>query len=341
MTGRNSGQDFARILEMESLAERYREVLRQRRRTQERQEYPFFILLRNYLLSRAGRVFKARAAVPPGASDRDPQPEGFLALDSRTAAERKALYVREERIAVYTAFFGPYDLLREPLLHPDNIDYFVVTDQAVPEGSVWKRVPPEVLPEGMAADPVLANRWCKMHPHRLFPQYAFSVYVDANIWVLSDLTPLAAGPGRFPVAMFRHKKRDCVYEEVEAVLAQGKGSPAALRAHEALLRAHGVPGHWGLLEASVIARRHRDPACVELMEAWWEAFCKNSQRDQISLIDCLWLRGIQPSEIGVLGDNLQRCDLFLQMHHTAQGAGEPRNLEELLALSGVTANYKL
>ena len=75
-----------------------------------------------------------------------------------------------------------------------------------------------------------------------------------------------------------------------------------------------------------------DPACVELMEAWWESFFANSRRDQISLIDCLWLMGIQPRTIGVLGDNLQRCDMFLQMHHTADGADEPRNMDDLLAV---------
>lgn len=347
MTGRDFERDFARVLEMESLAGRYRDVLRRQRRARDRREYPLARLLWNYLACRLGRLLRpsGAGAVRGGGVSPDPsagaaRPEGFLALDSRKASARKALYVREERIAVYTAFFGPYDLLREPLLHPDNIDYFVVTDQPVPEGSLWKRIAPEDLPHGGVpafgpagtVDPVLANRWCKMHPHLLFPDHAFSVYVDANIWVLSDLTPLTASLERFPVAMFRHKRRDCVYEEVAAVLAQGKGSPEVLKAHEALLRAHGIPAHWGLLEASVIARRHSDPVCVDLMEAWWEAFCANSRRDQISLIDCLWLKGIQPSAVGLLGDNLQRCDLFLQMRHAAEASGEPRDRDGLLAM---------
>ena len=326
---------------MESLPERYRDYLRRQRRARERQEYSFWELLRNFLAYRLGKLFgrSGQAAGSPGEVPGRPagtsRPAGFLALDTQRAGQRKSLYVREERIAVYTSFFGPYDLLREPLLHPDNIDYFVVTDQAVPDGSLWKRLGPEdpALPGDVAADPVLANRWCKMHPHLLFPEYAFSVYLDANIWVLSDLTPLTASLERFPVAMFRHKNRDCVYEEIEACLAQGKGSPEVLRSHEQLIRSHGIPGHWGLLEASVIARKHLDPACVALMEAWWDAFCSNSRRDQISLIDCLWLRGLEPASVGMLGDNLQRCDLFLQMHHAGE-APEPRNLEELLDLVG-------
>ncbi|MBO6169300.1 MAG: DUF616 domain-containing protein [Bacteroidales bacterium] len=336
MTGRGFEEGFERVLAMESLAEKYRDVLRRRRRAQERQKYPFVVLVWNFLVYRLGRLLgssETRSGLGAGRPGASLRPEGFLALDAQKASERKDLYVREERIAVYTSFFGAYDQLREPLMHPDNIDYFIVTDQAVPEGSLWKRVPLQVVPDGLASDPILANRWCKMHPHLLFPEYAFSVYVDANIWVLSDLTPLTAGLGRFPVAMFRHKKRDCVYAEVEAAIRQGKGAPEALQAHEALLRSHGVPTHWGLLEASVIARRHQDPVCVELMEAWWESFSANSRRDQISLIDCLWLKGIQPSAIGILGDNLQRCNLFLQMHHKVEGVAEPGTLEELLALT--------
>lgn len=340
MTGRDLERDFTRVLEMESLSERYRDYLRRQRRVQARREYSFLELARNFLAYRLGRLFNRSAPVSgapadsPDLSGAASRPAGFLALDTQTAIQRKSLYVRKERVAVYTSFFGPYDLLREPLLHPDNIDYFVITDQAVPAGSLWKRLDPGALPDGVAADPVLANRWCKMHPHLLFPEYAYSVYLDANIWVVSDLTPLTANLERFPVAMFRHKKRDCVYEEVEACLAQGKGAPEELLPHARLLRSHGIPEHWGLLEASVIARKHLDPACVALMDAWWEAFLANSRRDQISLIDCLWLKGIEPSGIGVLGDNLQRCDLFLQMRHREDSAAEPRNLEELLGLVG-------
>ena len=88
---------------------------------------------------------------------------------------------------------------------------------------------------------------------------------------------------------------------------------------------------WGLLEASIIARKHADPRCVELMEAWWEAFLANSRRDQISLIDTLWKAGIEPGRVGVLGSNLQRCDLFLQMRHPGDDADQPRNLAELQA----------
>ena len=80
----------------------------------------------------------------------------------------------------------------------------------------------EVVPAEYVSDPVLANRWCKMHPHQLFPQYPLSVYLDSNIRIVSDLTALTSAMTGFPVCMFRHKQRDCVYEEIHACLLKKK-----------------------------------------------------------------------------------------------------------------------
>ena len=246
--------------------------------------------------------------------------KGYLSLETPGPSHRKKLYFGEERIAVYTSLFGKYDFLREPIIHPDNIDYFVLTDGIVKDGSLWKRLDiNELIPLAVISDPILANRWCKMHPHILFPDYRYSVYIDANIWPFSDFTALTASLEDFPVAMFRHKKRDCVYDEIASCIAQGKASKESLLSHLETITSHRIPRHWGLLEASVIARKHSDPICCNLMAQWWEAFLQGSKRDQISLIDVLWQKGILPSTVGSLGTNLQRCDLFVQMPHSGRG----------------------
>lgn len=231
-------------------------------------------------------------------------------------------YFGDEQIVVYQAPFGGYDQIWEPLIHPDNVDYRMVTDQEVPQGSRWVRVDPaDVVPRDLQGDPVLSNRWCKMHPHLLFPDHRTSIYLDSNILVVSDLTALARGLDGYPVAMFRHKNRDCVYQEIEACIVKGKDSKERLRAQEAVLRAHGVPEHGGLLEAPVIVRRHHDGRCVDLMDAWWAAFAAGSRRDQIALADALWVRGVDASVVGTLGSDLRTCDLFVTMPH---GSGTSR-----------------
>lgn len=225
-----------------------------------------------------------------------------------------SLCFSDERIAVYTAVFGGYDRLQEPLFCPDNVDYFVFTDGQIPAGSRWTRLPWEGK-----ADPALTdagkNRYLKMFPNLLFPEYAYSVYVDGNILVTADLTALAMRARGFPVALHMHKDRDCVYEEIDACIAKGKDTPEALNAQRAALREMGIPEHWGLLEAPVIARRHHDPLCIRIMESWWDCFCAGSKRDQIALISCLWELGIQPRQLGALGENLLKSSQFIWCPH--------------------------
>ena len=331
MTGKenNIQAAFDEIVLRESLAEGYRNHLRQQTMALER-SYPWLVRKLFFIMRRIMRVYR-HSRVSEAAPWR--HPKGDLALDKHEAYDRKSLYIKDERIAVYTSLFGSYDVLREPLLHPENIDYYVLTDQEIPEISAWKPLDAaSLIPAYCQGDQTLCNRWCKMHPHLIFKDYKYSVYVDSNIWIFSDLTPLTAGLDSFPVAMFRHKKRDCVYDEIKACLKQKKGTRKTLMAHKKLLLSHGVPKHWGLVEASVIPRRHLDPGCISLMEEWWEAFTQNSRRDQISLIDCLWQKGLKPSDIGTLGDNLHKCDLFFQMHHAGspKSAIEPKSFHELL-----------
>lgn len=279
------------------------------------------------------RASKRKAQVPGG--------QAVPRLDRGTVREREDSYFSPCRIAVYTVLFGAYDELKEPWIRPDNIDYYVLTDQEVPEGSAWKKkdIPDCAqgfkLPGAKEAaetgfpETVLRNRFLKMFPHLIFPDYEISIYLDANIQVCSDLTALTAGlppehPSGFqpaqpqvclPICMFRHKKRDCVHEEIKACIAQKKAPEGRLLKEGEALRQSGIPEHWGLLEAPVIVRRHRNEACRRLMETWWSEFLKGSGRDQPALIRALKKEGLTPDCIVPLGTNLRRCSLFVQTEH--------------------------
>lgn len=225
-------------------------------------------------------------------------------------------YFRNGRIAVYTALFGNYDHMLQPMIRPDNIDYFILTDREFSDGGAWQYLDPaRFVPAEFRRDPILCNRWCKMHPHLLFPEYDVSLYLDSNLLVVSDLTPLVTALDHFPVAMFRHWKRDCVYREVQACLDARRDTRENLKRHEERLRDQKIPEGWGLLEAPVIARQHHEARCISLMEHWWDNFLSGSRRDQLSLIETLWQQGIEPEQIGTLGPNLYRCNLFVKTTH--------------------------
>ena len=154
-----------------------------------------------------------------------------------------------------------------------------------------------------------------MLPHRVFRDYDYSVYVDGNVFITSDLSILTRTLDEYPIAMHRHKNRDCVYEEVAACIAKKKDNIEKLKLHEQLLKKNGVPVHGGLLEATVIARKHTDARCIEVMEKWWDEFQEYSRRDQISLIDCIWTLGLSVDTIAKLGDNIMDNDNFVIIPH--------------------------
>lgn len=232
------------------------------------------------------------------------------------------LYFSDKRIAVYTVIFGGYDKLKEPFFSPDNVDYFVFTDREVAPDSKWRKMPCEALIGNLHMTDTEKNRYLKMHPHLLFPDYEYSIYLDGNIQVTADMTPFAMLTNSFPVGMHLHREKDCVYEEIDDCLKKGKDSPKALLAHRALLQDMGIPEHWGLLEAGEIACRLHDPVCIRIMETWWECFFSGCRRDQISLMQCLWMLKIPPQLLGKLGDNQLLNSKFTRSPHevSTQGA---------------------
>ena len=263
----------------------------------------------------------------------DCKPQLFLRLLWREAFKRKPSgmsafrpirlssyegerYFHDGKIAVYMAMFGDYDQISEPVIQPENIDYYIISDRKMPESSKWTWLSPTGrVPQELRKDPILCNRWCKMHPQLLFPEYEVSVYLDSNFFVVSDLTPLVTFLDSFPVSMFRHQKRDCVYQEIRTCYVQKRDTKENLKKHEQRLRAQGIPEHWGLLEAPVIARRHSDPMCIALMDTWWQNFLSGSRRDQVALVESLWQKGLHPDQIGLLGNDLYSCSLFIRTDH--------------------------
>ena len=227
-------------------------------------------------------------------------------------------YFSGERIAVYTVIFGTYDLLREPKCCPDNCDYFLISDTVQPpKDSVWKQMdlPPEVRERISGMNAILKNRFLKMRSDLLFPDYQYSVYLDGNVQMVTDPTEFINWMPDSGVSFFRHAARDCVYEEARAVLIRRKAAKKDIRKLVRFLKEEKMPPHYGLLECPVIVRRHHQPECLEIMEAWWKLFRQFPYRDQLLLPCVLYQRGIRPEELAWLGDDIHISPSFRKYHH--------------------------
>lgn len=253
-----------------------------------------------------------------------PIDSGFVDMEIKPIEEVIGLkeasnYFSNERIAVYTAIFGPYDEVLEPLTQPDNVDFFIFTDQEVPADSVWQEIEVDLADYDLEeANSMIKNRFFKILPHLFFgdSDYKYSLYVDGNEMVMTDPTEFIHRMNKYGMLFHDHYRVDCSYVEVERSRVQKIGSDAEYDEHNAYLRSEGFPEKYGLLECPIILREHDHPTCQMIMEEWWESFLAHSKRDQVNLPIVLWRHGIHPYELTGLGTDIYSNYAFLKVDHT-------------------------
>ncbi len=225
-------------------------------------------------------------------------------------------YFSEEKIAVYTAIYGPYDEVIEPITVPDNCDFYIFTDQEVPEDSVWEKAEIDLAKYDLEdQSDLIKNRFIKMHPHLFFEEYKYSLYVDGNIKIMTDPTEFIDRMNEYGVLFHNHYRVDCAYVETERCRIQGLGSDEEYDQHLAHLEAEGLPRNYGFLECPVVFREHHNPTSQKLMKEWWEEFIANAKRDQINLPLVLYRNGIRPPELAGLGNDLYSNYAFQKVNH--------------------------
>ena len=231
-------------------------------------------------------------------------------------------YFFPERIAVYTAVFSSYDDLLEPKFLPDNCDFFLFSDSVtIPEGSAWKarELPDSVQKKIQHFSPVEKNRYLKMHPDLLFPEYNYSLYLDGNLLLYTDPTEYINRLSKYGVSFYTHYRRHCVYEELQAVSAKHRMTEKQVQEVKRFLLDVGMPEKYGLLECPVIARRHHQPECKKLMAEWWELFRRFPYRDQVLLPYVLFKNGIRTEELGLLGSHVWNAPGIRSIKHVNRG----------------------
>lgn len=202
------------------------------------------------------------------------------------------------KVVVYTAIVNNYNPLRNPAHIDPEIDYVCFTDQpkwfALTNNTIWKGRP---FPKS-DLDPTRINRQVKLLPHQFFPEYDYSIYVDGSINIVGPIQPLLAEYDYPKMLCHKHPKRNCIYEEGQVCIGLKKETPEAITRQLEQYRSEGFPGHHGMIEASVLIRRHNDPEIVKLMEAWWHELRTQSRRDQISFPYVAWRRHFWPAIMG-------------------------------------------
>lgn len=224
--------------------------------------------------------------------------------------------------AIYTSISGDYDTLRTPLHDNPMFDFFVFSETPK-QSDVWNWIPIDET----FSKPVRTAKKPKLLPHLYLPQYEWSLWIDANIFILDDLAPyvlkcIDAGVG---VGQFRHHERDNLYDEARICAEKGLDSTAVIEAQTARYRSEGCDGAAGLFEGNFIVRRHNEPGVIRLMHRWWAEVCAGSSRDQISYPYALWKEGIKVQPLAEKGTTVRKVP---ELYYSAHGRIDPEGYKE-------------
>lgn len=203
------------------------------------------------------------------------------------------------RIAIYTSIFGGYDNLIEDQFQMEGVDYICFTDRDI-KSKTWKVV--KSIP--IYNDPNRNAKKYKVLPHRYLKDYDWSVWIDGNIKVISDIRSLCSG-GVYKLYdhMQVFDKRNCIYEEAQAILNFGKinserypekgvknwkDNPRLIVDQINRYILEGYPKQNGLATTPIIVRSHHQQDVIKHNEDWWTEIKYNSKRDQLSFNYIAW-----------------------------------------------------
>lgn len=192
---------------------------------------------------------------------------------------------------IYTCVTDNYDTATKAPAGAGDVPtvYFTDRNRGAPHGWSVKALmsPPRI---SLGHD---INRYHKMFPHRLFPEYRYSVYLDGNIEFEGDLGETVARFAASGAALgaFQHPAGRSLREEVAMCRELGKFDRHDLQRYQSQLSAYQDEG-FSLSDPITanyfLVRDHYHPRIQTAMSLWWSQTFEFTKRDQVSLGYVLW-----------------------------------------------------
>jgi hypothetical protein len=186
----------------------------------------------------------------------------------------------------YTAIFASPGQTPDTLAPIDSPipgwDAICFTNLDLPPTPGWT-----IVKQPLTEDPRLAAKRVKWQSHTLLEDYDIVVWVDAYIapnkmyapllqqWILQMMQANAT------IGHRKHKERDCVYEECDAVIQFKRDTSTHVEALRKELEAAHVPPHNGLYDTNIMVRFHKDIALQHISNTILQALQTFTYRDQL------------------------------------------------------------
>lgn len=250
------------------------------------------------------------------------------------------------RKVVYTVITGRYDVPSRmtTVLAGDDVDRILVTDDSQLTADGW-----HVLAIKVTGDPQQMSRDLKMRPHLHFPTYEKSLYIDANVRVISPLTDyfrkvIRGGPQLVVYSFSRTLMGEAYW--VEDYTQRKHWNIARQDAHEQVQKQvmryltkfpQLADPYPGVFYGKVILRLH-DERTKRFGDLWFNEFQAGIHRDQLSFQYCALAVGLR---VEIVKRTCHQCppktdpgfNRWFQVHaHDGPGAGQ-----DAIALQDQTA----
>ena len=200
--------------------------------------------------------------------------------------------MKQEKVCVYTCITGDYDKLQH-IEKEANIDYICFTNNKALLSKEWKIV---YVDDTDNIGNMLLSRKIKILGHKILRDYDISIWIDGAIQIkgnLRDFLEKYCCLDRYNMACFRHRVRDCVYDEAVACIIHRKENKDAIIKYMNFITQENFPKHFGLAECTIMTRRHNDEIVRRTMELWFGLLCEYAKRDQLTFPYCIYKTGLK------------------------------------------------
>ena len=229
---------------------------------------------------------------------------------------------RKAKSILYTCITNDYDDIEAiktyKYVNPDW-DYVCFTDnqEHINQGQIgiW-----EIRPlQFNELDNVRNNRWHKLNPHILFPEYGESIYIDPNINILTDFLFKLIRKKNLPFLEPYHYLNTCIYQEYKDVLQAKLDKDSIILEEFELIKKEGMPKRYGFGENNLLYRKHNLPEIAAIDNEWWNMVVNYSKRDQLSLAYILWKHNIKIKKMTFKNTRADKDNFYVFAHKKGRG----------------------
>lgn len=179
---------------------------------------------------------------------------------------------------IYTCITGNYDAIVEPNYITPDWDYVCFTDNPNMTSTHWK-----IVQVNLPYDAAAASRYVKINYQEFLPNYNISIWINGNIQPncnLDEYVDIHLNEDS-DLAISAHLDRNCIYLEIEECIERHKDSKRALLDYEQLLLKNDYPKLNGLVQTSVIIRKHNIDKLKMFSDDWSYYMLNYYKHDQL------------------------------------------------------------